>query len=416
MVNIIKMQYIGFLLLVLTTSQVQAQSHSHGHKKHAAMPAGCEKPVDKAMLRCAQTPNVTFDQQGRLWVAWVGGKHVYVSYSDNKGESYSQAVIVNNEPETIAARGENRPKIVIDQQGRIFVSWTQKLKQRFSGHIRFSRSVDRGKSFSQPVTVNDHHEVTSHRFESLVVNDKGDIFIGWLDKRDKLAVKKQGKAYRGAAVYYTVSTDHGNSFHKNIKVIDHSCECCRTTMAIDTDQLPVILWRHIFGKNTRDHALVKFKTYDEPGEISRISYDNWQVDGCPHHGPAISIADDGTYHMAWFNNAPESHGLFYAYSLDQGQHTSSPLSFGNYQAQASHPQVLSLENTVFLAWQEFDGKTASLMMMSSTDSGDHWSEAKRLAQTNAVSDYPIMLSHQQTVYIAWHRPGQDYQLIPITQN
>lgn len=413
MLNNIRIRYLGFALLLVIVSTTQAETKKHGHHKHAAVPIGCEKSDTTPSLRCARTPNATFDRQGRLWVVWVIGKHVYVSYSDDQSMSYSHAVKVNNNPEDIAARGENRPKLAVDRHGRIFVSWTQKLKKRFSGHIRFSRSLDGGKSFSEPITVNDHLEVTSHRFESLALNEKGDIFLAWLDKRDKLAKKQQGKDYHGAAVYYTVSRDNGKSFHKNIKVSDHSCECCRTAMAVDTDQLPVVLWRHIFGKNIRDHALVKFKSNNSPGNVVRVSHDNWRIDGCPHHGPAISIASDGVYHLAWFNNAPESHGLFYANSKDQGLHYSNSVSFGNYQAQASHPQVLSIGKHVFLAWQEFDGKTASLMLMTSNDHGSQWSDAKRLAVTDGVADYPLLLSHQQAVYVAWHRPGQDYQLIPI---
>lgn len=411
-----RIYYISVILLLFVSSLVQAQAASHSQHKTAAMPEGCDKAGSVPVLRCALTASATFDQQGRLWLVWVHGEHVYVNYSEDKGTSYSQPFRVNRQPEAIAARGENRPKIVLDQQGRIFVSWTRKLKQRFSGHIRFSRSLDGGRTFSEPVTVNDHLAVTSHRFESLVVNNRGDIFIAWLDKRDKLAMQQQGKPYRGAALYFAVSTDHGASFDKNRKVIDHSCECCRTAMAIDTDQLPVIFWRHIFGKNTRDHALVKLLAPDRVGDVIRVSHDNWQIDGCPHHGPAISIAHDGIYHLAWFNNAPERHGLFYAYSPDKGQQYSLPMAFGQYDAQASHPAVLSLGNQVLLAWQEFDGKQHSLMLMTSNDQGKHWSEARSMAQADGTADYPMLLSHQQTAYLGWHRPGLGLQLIPVKQD
>ena len=141
----------------------------------------------------------------------------------------------------------NRPKIVV-RKGVIYVSYTRGLAKPMSGDIRFSRSTDGGKTFSAPVTVNDNREVISHRFETLGVNDRGQVFLAWLDKRDLSAAAKRGEKYAGAAVYYAVSDDGGASFRPNVKVADHSCECCRVAMAMDMDGSPVILWRHIFGK------------------------------------------------------------------------------------------------------------------------------------------------------------------------
>ena len=402
---------LGYIVLCTPTVTHSAENK---HVKHgAATPAVCDKTDSLASLKCSRGPSAVFDSKGRLWLAWAFGGHVYVNFSDNKGENYSSPIIVNKTPEPIAAKGESPVKIIVDKQGTVFVSWTMKLPKRFSGHIRFSRSTDGGENFSAPVTVNDHLEVTSHRFQSMAVNDRGEVFIAWLDKRDLLAAKKVGKSYTGAAVYYTYSDDHGQSFHANIKISDSSCECCRTAMTIDKDGLPVILWRHIFGENTRDHALVKLLDNNIVGEVRRASFDNWQVDGCPHHGPDISIAEDGVYHLAWFNNAPERHGLFYANSHDQGKSFSEAVSFGNYKAQAAHSQVLSLGKTVFLAWKEFDGKQATLMMMKSSDSGKTWSAPRILEKTTGNSDHPLLIANGNEVYAVWHRRGQDYQLFPL---
>ena len=263
------------------------------------------------------------------------------------------------------------------------------------------------------MTVNDHLEVTSHRFESMAINDRGEIFIAWLDKRDLLAAKKAGKSYIGAAVYYTYSDNHGQSFHPNIKISDSSCECCRTAMTMDKDGLPVILWRHIFDKNTRDHALVKLIDKDRVGNIRRASFDNWKVDGCPHHGPSISSSVNGIYHLAWFNNAPERHGLFYSHSKDQGKTFSTAISVGSYKAAASHPQVLSAGKNVYLLWEEFNGKQSSLMTMQSSDKGNSWSIPKVLLRTASANEHPLLINDGQQVYAAWHRRSEDYRLLAL---
>lgn len=349
----------------------------------------------------------TFDGKGRLWLAAIRGQHLYVSHSDDKGNTLSAPVKVNAEPEDILGDGENRPKIVV-LKGVVYVSYTKGLEKPMSGDIRFSRSLDGGKSFSAPLSVNDNREIISHRFDTLEVNDRGQVFLAWLDKRDLSAAQRGNKPYKGAAVYYAVSDDGGASFNPNLKAADHSCECCRVAMALDADETPVIFWRHIYGKNERDHAMLRLDGKSSP---IRVSYDRWEVDACPHHGGALSIASDGVYHFVWFDNAPERHGLFYAYSTDRGKTFSTPLNFGNYEAQAGHPHVLSFGKAVHVVWKEFDGQNSVIRGMSSADGGKSWSLPRQVAATAGASDHPLLIADGAQPYLSWNTAKEGLRLI-----
>ena len=415
-----KKTFVSLLILMFVFgmhSIVQAAEHGgHKHKKNKKHLKICRDISVAPDLKCALAPSAQFDKKGQAWVAWVYAGHVYVSRSADKGQSFNAPVVVNRIPESIYAKGENRPKIIFGPNNEIYISWTQKLtKKRFSGHIRFSRSLDEGKSFSDPIIINDHRVVTSHRFDAMAVNKKGHIYIAWLDKRDLLAAKQEGKKYNGAALYYALSTNGGKTFNKNKKIADNSCQCCRVAMAIDNQQLPVIVWRHIFKENIRDHGIVTFSNMDKANKPIRLTHDNWHIEGCPHHGPAISIADDNVYHVTWFNNAPEHHGLFYANSSDKAVNFSKPLSVGNYDKAAAHPHVLSLGKKVYIVWKEFDGKQASLYLIHSSNSGKSWSSNIQLASTSASTDHPFLINDKENVYISWHRAGEKYQLLPAVK-
>jgi len=385
----------------------------------AADAAASAKPHDMAKMwktSLARQPvavTATFDAKGRLWLASVKDGHVMVSHSDNQGKTFSTPVLVNPELEFVAADGENRPKILVAGNGNIYVSYTQSMETPFAGNVRFSRSVDGGKSFSTPVTVNDNLEPFTHRFDSMGINERGQIYIAWLDKRDASDANKKGEKYSGIAVYYAVSDDEGKSFRANIKAADHSCECCRVAMAMDTDGTPVIAWRQIYGKNVRDHAMLRLDGKSQP---VRVSNDNWEVDACPHHGPAISIASDGVYHFVWFNNAPERHGLFYAYSSDQGKNFSVPMNFGNFKAQASHPYVLSLGQRVFIAWKEFDGEAGGIYLMRSSDGGKSWSMPRKIASTADASDHPWLIADGEKAYLSWNTLAEGYRLVALADD
>ena len=402
-----------FFAAALVAGPVAAVDHAdHGKQDAAASPAA---PVDrealwkKSLAKPSLAVTVDFDENGRLWLAAISGQHIYVSYSDDGGITRSAPVKVNAEPEYILGDGENRPKIIV-RKGVIYLSYTQGLAKPMTGHIRFSRSLDGGKTFSQPVTVNDNLEIISHRFDVMGVNNRGQIFIAWLDKRDLSVAAKKGEKYAGLGLYYAVSDDGGESFHPNIKAADHACECCRVAMAMDTDGYPVVAWRHVYDTNIRDHALIRLDGRMAP---VRLSHENWNVAGCPHHGPSLSIAADGIYHATWFSNAAQQRGLFYAHSTDRGKTFSRPLNFGNIGAQPAHPYVFSLGSRVHLAWKEFDGESTAILGMRSGDGGKSWSAPAKLAATSDVSDWPLLLGAGDRVYLSWNTRNEGHRLIEI---
>ena len=389
----------------------------HGHAK----PAAAAKPAaptpeeraqmwKKSLARDPLSMTAAFDATGRLWLAAVKSGHVVVNYSSDKGRSFGAPVQVNAEPENIAADGENRPKLAFGPKGEIYVSWTQSLDTPFSGHVRFARSLDGGKSFSAPIVVNTDRQAISHRFDSLLVNGRGDIYLFWLDKRDAAASEGKGGKYSGLAVYYAVSTDGGASFGANRKAADHSCECCRIAAAADTDDVPVILWRQIFGKNTRDHALLRL---DGKSTLVRASEDGWELDACPHHGPALSIGANGVYHLAWYTGAEGRAGLYYRRSLDRGKTFTAPLAFGDPGAQPARPQVLSLGPRVFLTWKEFDGASSAVRLMRSMDGGATWSAPALVATAAGASDHPLLVRDGAKAYLSWYAAKEGYRLVEL---
>lgn len=400
-----KRTLIGTLLLAVALTAAAHEDHA-GH--------GAAKPdVGKMWLdmlkKPALSPSAAFDADGRLWLAAVKDGFLLVSRSDDKGKTFGTPVAINRVAENIAADGENRPKIVLGNNGAVYVSYTTSLDKPFTGNVRFARSLDGGRHFSDPITVNDNLNIITHRFEALAVNDKGQVFLAWLDKRDQAAAAKKGEKYTGAALYAAVSDDGGASFHPNFKLADHSCECCRVAMGMDRDGVPVVFWRQVFGQNVRDHALVRLDGKSQP---VRVSYGNWETDSCPHHGPSLSIATDGVYHLAWFDNAPARRGLFYARSADQGKTFSAPLAFGNLDAQPAHPFVLATGGTVVIAWKEFDGERSLVRAMRSADGGATWSAPRQLASTAGGSDHPLLIADKERVYLLWNTLREGVQFIP----
>jgi len=396
-------------ILMLAAAVLAPAWAASDHSEHATQ-RDPKRVWEKSLARPTLAVGVAADTSGRLWRARVENGQVLVSSSDDAGRTFTPAVAVNREPERIAADGENRPKLAFGKNGEIYVSWTQSLDLPFSGHVRFSRSLDHGRSFSAPLTVNDNADIISHRFDSLLVDGRDRVWLTWLDKRDASAARQRGEAYTGAALYYAVSDDRGASFAPNRRLAEHSCECCRIALARDTDGMPVVFWRHVFGRNIRDHALARL---DSPTALTRVSHEQWAVDACPHHGPALSISADGVAHFTWYSGAEKQHGLFYAFSRDRGQTFSAPLAFGNPDAQAGHPQVLALGTRVALVWKEFDGKQTVIRAQQSRDGGHTFAKPVTLASSASASDHPLLVSNGTRVLLSWNSVAEGHRLVPL---
>jgi hypothetical protein len=115
------------------------------------------------------------------------------------------------------------------------------------------------------------------------------LFAAWLDKRKRALARAKGDAYTGASLAFAWSKDGATTFSEARIAKDGTCECCRLALAFSGAGRPVVMFRNIFGKSERDHAVMTFADPATPGPIYRVSVDDWDTDICPHHGPSLSL-------------------------------------------------------------------------------------------------------------------------------
>lgn len=393
---------LAFSTLLPTTLQADASTAQNCDAVRASY------GEDIVSVHCGGAPSATFDHTNQLWVAFVADKHVYVSRSQDSGQTFSEPVKVNAVPEDAEFNGENRPKIVVADNGTVLLSWTNKTSNQFTGEIRFSRSTDGGRSFETPRTINDDGLMTGHRFDSLHLTPSGKLYLTWIDKRDMEASLARSESYPGAAIYYTVSEDLGASFKPNVRVSHNSCECCRIAVAEHGDNNVAILWRQIFGDQIRDHAIAVLSPDGLVSDLSRATVDDWHIDACPHHGPTmVPAANDGQYHMSWFSAGTIHSGIHYA-RYDLASAAPSDIIKVDGTPGAGHPSLASHKGTLYLVWKGFDGMSTPLKLMQSNDDGRSWSAPQTVITTDQASDHPLLVTSDDGVYLSWSSEQHGY--------
>ncbi|MDP2809793.1 MAG: sialidase family protein [Rhodocyclaceae bacterium] len=379
--------------LVIVVSALPGSAFAAGTTDKTAMP-GMGGMAKKARVELASS--AAFAENGQLLAVAKQGDHLLLYRSDDQGTRWSSPVIVNALPEAISGDGENRPKILFTQDGGVLVSWTKPLAKPNTGEVRLARSNDGGASFATPITVHRDRQEITHRFESMTVGGDGRVYVAWIDKRDLESARATKKPYRGAAIYAAVSDDGGRSFKPEVKIADHSCECCRIAAAVDSDGAPLILWRHVFEPNERDHALAKLGAGGTPITVERATFDRWKVDGCPHHGPALAVAPDGTRHAVWFNQKDGEGRVFHGRLTQNSIDGQRPVG----GERAAHADLVVAGRQVAIVWKEFDGERTQLRAEISGDGGNSFRQLE-LGAANGASDHPRAIKRGNDLFAYW---------------
>lgn len=354
-----------------------------------------------------QNASAAFDSQGRLWVVHRDAGHIAVSRSPDLGTHWSRPLRITRSPEAVDTGGDARPKIAIGTRDEIYVTWTRPLAKPYTGEIRFARSIDGGASFTAPVVVHADRQPITHRFDSIAVNEAGQVFVAWIDKRDQEKLRGSRTPYRGAAVYWAVSDDRGASFRGDFKLADHSCECCRIALAPQDDGSVLAFWRHVFEPNVRDHALGILTADGRSEPIQRATRDDWRIDVCPHHGGAIARDAEKQVHAVWFTGAGDG-GIFYGRPGSTG-----PLDQRRIGGpSAEHADIAASGNRLAIAWKEFDGRQSRLRALRSDDAGTNWRDIE-LAATAGPSGHPMVLVHRGTFHVFWNRRDLPHSLVAL---
>ena len=391
------------LLAVMALPTAWAQ-HEHGA-------AGARKRPAALAMGAAVAPS------GELWIVALDAQQkLFVQNSPDQGRSWSAPRVLDTGSDKVVADGENRPKLAFGPRGWAVITYTEPLARPYTGQIRMLRSDDGGRSFSAPFTVHRDRQVITHRFESVAFDAKGTLHTLWIDKRDLEAqiaaapapaeagsgAGRGGRAarpkvdYRGAAIYRNESTDGGRSFGPDLKLADHSCECCRIALAPSPDGGLVALWRHVFAPNERDHGFAPLGV--AAAQPVRATFDRWALDACPHHGPGLTPAATGGYHAVWFGDRAGQmrvrYGRLAADGTPQGEVRVLP------DERAEHAAVLGVGEQVAIVWRSFDGQATRWRAWLSKDDGRSF-RLQELGSTTDDNDHPLLVQQGGKIHALW---------------
>ena len=355
--------------------------------------AGCTAVQDQREGRlhltmaseAANAPTTAVDPESdAVYFSWFGSDvrgraAVYVASSQPGDSTASTPLRVNPVEVSVNPHPQAPAQIAVSPDGAVYVAWSTREEipgRRFpASNLMLACSRDGGRTFQPPVFVNDDARAApaGHTFHDLAIGPDGTIYVSWLDSRGPEAVHRSYSAgdadhhrdpptadnHNGHGGHSTTdvrvarSTDGGQTFSTGIVVARNTCQCCRTAVFIDKDGAVYVAWRQIYDDNIRDIAFASSsdgaRSFSEP---TRVHTDGWKIEGCPHTGPSLAVAEDGTIHVSWYTAADSIAGLRYAVSSDGGRHFAEPRALESGIPVASARLAVSDRIPVWVAWED----------------------------------------------------------------
>ena len=261
-----------------------------------------------------------------LWqeIIFSGGTHggeIFFARSADGGKTFSNPLNLSNTP---AGAGKGRLTkdiwfngsldLARSADGILYAAWTE-----YEGALRFSRSTDRGGSFSEPVLIAGGRGEPPARGPSLAVGPGGEVYFVWTVGEEP-----------AADIHYAVSTDQGRSFGDTRRIVESDGYSDAPKIAVDgRGTIHLVYAEGPAGPLQRYHVrYARSKegdgTFQESKEISGVHTKNFESVGFPY----LDLDGRGNLYVLWELFPDEgflSKGLGLTFSGDGGRTFASPV-------------------------------------------------------------------------------------------
>ncbi len=393
-------------------------SHADQNSKTQAIVFGEKVRFDHQTKRISG-PAIQLSETGLFHLSWIEANqkelNTYYVQAPLQPEALPHPIRVNPKS-TLAASLHAPPAMALGIQDEVYLTWTTPHPKAdgklFTSLLLMSRSLDGGKSFLEPIQVNDDEAVTGHSFDNLTVSPNGSIHMVWLDARE-------GK--KDPSTYSSFSQDQGQTLSPNLKIDDMACVCCRTHATVAQDGTVYLAWRKIYPGSIRETVVASSTnngaTFSSPVIVGN---DRWAFEGCPHRPATMGTDQQGRLFVAWYTEGPDDiPGVYIAHSDDRGK-TFTPrrqlnLSKGTFP---DHPQLaVDREGRLLAIWEEQSPVRREVVISYSLDRGLTFSPPQKLNTKKSKHPAVAVNTHGEAV-LAWQEqitfPGWHTVVQPIT--
>jgi len=325
-------------------------------------------------------PTVAVNEHGSIAVAWAdqSRKDIFIQIYEEDGKQRFQAPVnVSRSPQTFSWL----PRLIYDSKGAedVYLLWQEIVFSGGShgGEIFFARSIDGGKSFSEPLNLSNSTagdgkgRLTRERWDNgsldLAMDPEGNLYAAWTDYEGHLWISR--------------SSDHA-SFSRPLLIAGNGAEPARgPSLAVDALGMVHVAWT--VGEDPA--ADIHFASSTDGGRSFGTPKVALKSEG-HSDAPKIAVDSKGTLHLVYAESPAGPFARYhirYSRLLDGSHQFESPQEISGPGAQqfggANFPALSLSAGNVYVIWEIFhsgEGRSRGLGFSHSRDGGQSFASAK----------------------------------------
>ncbi|MCY2950929.1 MAG: sialidase family protein [Planctomycetota bacterium] len=250
----------------------------------------------------ALVPDVLVDKRHIVHLVYGLGDNAYYTRSIDNGKTFSDPIKVNSEGKVQLTMGERGPKLALGANDSIHVVYVDRWSPGANCYVRHARSLN-GKTFEPAQQISPMPAVDG---ATLAADGLANVLVFW-----HVFLPPQDEIPQAHSIYLSASTNDGRTFAdaQRLKLTDSpnlACSMCMMRAQI-TDGHVYLAFRAA-DNNIRDFYVLKSPTTENNFIALRVNDDNWKLETCPMCGPELTLAPDGTAIAAFMSR----HKVYFA--------------------------------------------------------------------------------------------------------
>ena len=343
-------------------------------------------------------PNICQTENGFIMIWYEGDNHIVMSEYTAEGWTPKDTIVSN---EHFFKNWADLPQIYHAGGDTLAVSWLMMSGEgTYDYDVQVAMSIDRGKTWSEPVVPHQDSIKGEHGFVSFYNFGKETGLI-WLDARNMM----DGCHDNGSSAMrlYVSTINTTGDLGLEVMVDNMVCECCPTA-AVNTSVGPLVAYRDRSHDETRNIQMAFTNGAQVPYTLHD---DGWVVPGCPVNGPAMSAAGNNVA-IAWYTAPDNNPQVNVAFSNDAGRTFGKPLRLDEGSAIGRTDLLWLDKETVLVSWLEEGDESGNLeLMIVHASSGKTNTLESFSISSGRGSGYPKLALIEGFVFVAWTEPGED---------
>ena len=262
-------------------------------------------------------------EKHEVLLCWIAGDssgwRVWFSRSADRGATWSKPVAVTGAAAALRLEPESSPRMVSDEDGRVGIAWSVWAASAAgaprTSDLCFAQSLDGGARWSAPVTVNDD---TSGGAGSQSFHDlalrPGGTLFAAWVDSRPGADSLSPDGSEGGDPAIWFARSEDFGAHWGPNAAHWSHACPNSRVSLAVD--PAGALYATFRKRYAGEVrdVVIGRTGGPP---IRIAQDLWKTAENPAAGPAIAVSRDATLRLAWYTGAPDRAGVWFQESMPE---------------------------------------------------------------------------------------------------